>query len=323
MISIEEACEILKKGNILAIPTETVYGLAANAYDDSAILKVFERKGRPAWNPLIVHTGDLEQLTELTTNVPIGARDLIKAFWPGSLTLVLPKSDKVSTFVTAGKDSVAIRMPNHPMTLSLLRALSFPLVAPSANPFQRISPTSAMQVSRYFGDELPILDGGPCAVGVESTIVSFVQGAPEILRLGSVTQQMIESVIGKVDVRTYAVGNPDAPGMIRSHYAPRTPAFLLEDMESVIPKLKPYKIGIVRYAQPIHEEEISQQLVLSPKGDIEEAARNLFQMLAEMDEASLDLIFIEPFPDVGIGSAANDRLFRATLPMEELRRFMP
>ncbi len=296
---------------LVAIPTETVYGLAANALNEKAVQKIFEAKGRPRFNPLIVHIYDLAQLNGLACYIPEKAVRLAKKFWPGPLTLILPKSSKVPEIITAGKPTVGIRMPNHPLTLELLKGLPFPVAAPSANPFTRVSPTSADHVAGYFGDRIPaILDGGPCEVGLESTIVGFDGEAPIVYRKGGISVEAIEAVVGKVQMETKNNKAPIAPGMLLKHYSPRTPLIVSNNIKKTLKDHSSKKIGVLTFsAMAVPEATVLK--VLSPKASLEEAAKRLFATLHELDEAGLDLIIAERFPEEGLGRSINDRLKRA------------
>lgn len=211
-----KAVEILNREDVVAIPTETVYGLAGNIYSEKAIKKIFQLKQRPLFNPLIVHVHSLAQAEEIVTQIPEKARLLAKAFWPGSLTLILPKKDTVPDLVTAKKDTVAVRIPGHPVTLELLKNLNFPLAAPSANPFGSISPTQASHVANYFEDGLSlILDGGNCENGIESTIIGFEDDKPVLYRLGSIALEEITNEVGEIEIKNKKEKSPDAPGCFR------------------------------------------------------------------------------------------------------------
>jgi len=303
--------ELLKDNQLVAIPTETVYGLAANAFDTDAVSEIFKMKGRPRFNPLIVHIHDLKQLEDLATNIPDVAMKLAKVFWPGPLTLILPKQPNVPDIITAGKSTVGVRMPNHPITLELLKGLSFPLAAPSANPFTRVSPTSAEHVANYFGNRIPaILDGGPCQVGLESTIVGFDGETPIVYRKGGISIEAIEAVVGKVKILTENNIRPEAPGMLVKHYSPKTPLLVCENLTEVLQQHSKKKVGILSFYSPdFPQAEIVK--VLSQNKNLEEAAKVLFASLHALDEANLDLILAERFPEEGLGVSINDRLLRA------------
>ena len=310
--NIQEAVKILNQNDVISIPTETVYGLAGNIYSEQAISKIFEMKNRPLFNPLIVHIHAYEQLNQLTSYVPPKAQLLANSFWPGGLTMVLKKNAAVPDLITAGKDSVAIRMPNHPVTLALLKQLSFPLAAPSANPFGCISPTKAAHVEDYFGLKLTmVLDGGDCKNGIESTIIGFENDEPVLYRLGAISIEEIEKVIGQVQIKNKKENAPDAPGMLSKHYAPLTTTYLTENLEEIINSFPGKKIGLLSFTGKIDMPHIVHQETLSCKADMKEAAVNLYAALHRLDKLGLDVIIAERLPDVGLGISINDRLERA------------
>lgn len=301
------AKELLETGKLVAIPTETVYGLATNALDSEAVLSIYKAKNRPSFDPLIVHIGNTDWLTRLTTEVPKAAINLIEAFWPGPLTLILPKSELVPDIVTSGLPFVGIRMPRHPMSLALLKQLDFPLAAPSANPFSYVSPTTAKHVEDQLGDKIAyILDGGPCIVGLESTIVSFEDiNNPKILRFGGIDQDAIESIIGPVSLAISNNSNPSAPGQLDKHYATGKTTHLVN---------KPYELlqfnqnGVftIGYGEGLFDFN------LSPTENLDEIAQQLFTALRVADSSNQLEIAISKVPDIGIGRAINDRMVRAT-----------
>lgn len=303
----KQAAALLREGKLVAIPTETVYGLAANVYDAEAVLRIFEVKNRPAFDPLIVHVRDRAQVKEVARSIPPEALALMDRFWPGPLTLVLPKQPRVPDIVTSGLDTVGVRMPAHPMALDLLRSLDFPLAAPSANPFGYISPTTAQHVADQLGERIPyILDGGPCAVGVESTIIGWEDGVPVLYRPGGLSLEAIEEVIGSVRPQVKQV-LPAAPGMIESHYAPRKPLFVGEVgalMNAHVGK----RIGVIAFRA---HHAAARCETLSAQGDPSEAAHKLFAAMRALDTSDVDVILAEVFPEVGLGKAINDRLRRA------------
>ena len=307
--SVQHAAALLQRGEVVAIPTETVYGLAANAFDADAVLKVFEIKQRPSFDPLIAHIGRMEQLRDVVTHVPPQAQALIDRFWPGPLTLVLPKQQRVPDIVTSGLDTVGVRMPAHPLALELLRSLDFPLAAPSANPFGYVSPTTAQHVADQLGNHVPyILDGGPCTVGVESTIVGFLPD-PVLLRAGGVPIEDIETVIGPLSkpTSTIATERPEAPGMLASHYAPHK-RLIVGGPATFLPMHRNERVGVISF---MHNHGAAINEVLSPTGNLHEAARNLFAALRRLDASDVDLVLAEVFPEEGLGRAINDRLGRA------------
>ena len=311
--SIEDAAVKLKNNELIAIPTETVYGLAANAYSELAVQKIFDLKKRPAYNPLIVHIKSSNQLNDVAKDIPEKAIILAKHFWPGPLTLVLKKQNHIPDLVTAGKDTVAIRVPNHPITLQLLDKLDFPLAAPSANPFGSISPTCAQHVFNYFRDKLElILDGGPCEKGIESTIIGFENNEPVLYRLGSTSTDEIEKLIGKVAFYKNKQNEIKAPGMLSRHYAPKTETFLTNDVKALTKSFPDKKIGLLLFQDNSFDTKNVFKEILSSNGNMAEAAKNLYAALHRLDEAGFDLIIAEKFPNEGLGKSINDRLERAT-----------
>jgi L-threonylcarbamoyladenylate synthase len=310
---IAKAIDILNNEDVVAIPTETVYGLAGNIYVEKAIRKIFHLKQRPLFNPLIVHTHSIEQLKEIVSHIPEKAKLLADAFWPGSLTLILHKKSNISDLVTAGKDTVAVRIPNHPVTLELLKKLNFPLAAPSANPFGCISPTSSSHVENYFKGKLSmVLEGGDCENGIESTIIGFENEEPVLYRLGSISIEDITNVIGEVKIKNKQDSAPDAPGMLSRHYAPETSSYLVTDVEDFIAGQPDKKIGVLLFNKEIDSPNIEHIEILSAKGDLKEAASKLYASLHRLDTLNLDMIVAERFPDYGLGKSINDRLERAT-----------
>ncbi len=307
------AQRVLSKDEIIAIPTETVYGLAGNAFSEVAVKKIYDLKQRPYYNPLIVHIKSADFLPNVASDIPESALTLARAFWPGPLTLVLKKQDLIPDLVTAGKDTVAIPMPNHLLTQQLLNKLDFPLAAPSANPFGSISPTTAQHVQQYFGDQLEvILDGGTCERGIESTIIGFEDGRPIIYRLGSLSVEDIEEKIGKVLASTHNDTAPAAPGMLSRHYAPATDAYLTDDVAQFIHTHPGKKIGLLLFQHRIDDYPVEHQEILSESGDLKEAAKNLYAAMHRLDQMQLDMIVAERFPDRGLGKTINDKLQRAT-----------
>ena len=311
--AIRKAVALLNQDELVAIPTETVYGLAGNIFSEKAVRKIFEMKKRPLFNPLIAHIHSIKQLEELAKDIPAEARLLAKHFWPGALTLLLKKQSHVPDLITAGKDTVAVRMPNHPVALQLLKELKYPLAAPSANPFGCISPTQAKHVEEYFGSKLAmVLDGGSCSKGIESTIIGFENGEAVLYRLGSISIESIEEVIGTLKIRNNNETSPDAPGMLSRHYAPATTTYLVLDVEEFIKNFKGKKIGVLVFKDEINDLSIKHQEVLSKAGDLDEAASKLYEAMHCMDKLDLDMIVAERFPNIGLGKSINDRLERAT-----------
>lgn len=306
------AARLLREEKLVAIPTETVYGLAGNAFSEKAVADIFSVKQRPVFDPLIVHTSSLERLETLATSLPEQARALAARFMPGPLTLLLPKAAMIPDLVTSGSELVALRIPAHPVALALLQMLDFPLAAPSANPFGYISPTTAAHVAAQLGDKIPyILDGGACQIGLESTIVGFPDGGrPIVYRKGGLSVEAIEEVVGKVDVQAHSSSNPQAPGMLKSHYAPRVP-LVLGTREELAVAYPDARVGVLSFREKWKGISDDHQEVLSVSGDYAEAARHLFAAMRKLDSLDLDLILAELLPEEDLGRAINDRLRRA------------
>lgn len=309
---ISKAVAILQKESLVAIPTETVYGLAGNIYSENAIKSIFETKQRPLFNPLIVHIPSANYLEKIVSYIPKKAKLLADKFWPGPLTLVLPKKDNIPDVITAGKTTVAVRVPNHPVTLELLKQLDFPLAAPSANPFNRISPTTAQHVESYFKNKIEmVLDGGACKNGIESTIIGFEDDTPIVYRLGSISIEDIEAVVGEISVKNKKENSPEAPGMLNKHYAPSTPTVLSTNVSEELKKHPNKRIGILSFKTSFENHAVQHQIIVSAKGDLAEATSKLYDALHELDNLDLDIIIAEIFPDFGLGKSINDRLQRA------------
>jgi L-threonylcarbamoyladenylate synthase len=302
---IETAAALLRAGQLVAFPTETVYGLGADATNAYAVLSIYETKGRPRFNPLIVHCANMEMAERLAVFSPLAQR-LTAAFWPGPLSIVLPlrPGHGLADVATAGLDTVALRMPDHPLALALLRATDRPLAAPSANPSGKLSPTTAEQVRRGFGERVPVLDGGPCLSGVESTIIALDGERLVQLRAGALAREEIERVIGQ-PVGLAAEGAAiSAPGMLLSHYAPNAHMRLDTSPQE----------GEAFLAFGPQAPFAGMMRNLSESGDLHEAARNLFSMLHELDASGATMIAVSPIPETGLGEAINDRLRRAAAP---------
>lgn len=304
-----KAKALLEKGELVAIPTETVYGLAANAFNENAVLKIYEVKNRPKFNPLIIHSNSLERFEKWGIEISPKLKLLADKFSPGPLTYVVPKSTQIPDIISAGQDSVAIRIPNHKVALELLSALDFPLAAPSANPSEYVSPTSAFHVQAQLGDALEyILDGGPCSIGVESTIIDVRGDKVRLLRLGGISKEEIEEVLGEEIEDLLVSDNIIAPGMMKRHYATQHPLLFEKEMNIEMITENTYALRFKDFADylPIH-----RQFLLSPNGDLNEAAAKLFSVMRKMDEIEMDMIIAEKLPEIGIGRAINDRLERA------------
>ncbi|WP_317987824.1 L-threonylcarbamoyladenylate synthase [Hyalangium gracile] len=307
--------EILRQGGVVALPTETVYGLAANAEDELAVRRVFAIKGRPATHPLIVHLAGVDALPDWARSIPEEARRLAAAFWPGPLTLVLPRTSRATDAVTGGQDTVALRVPAHPVALAVLRELGGGLAAPSANRFGRVSPTTAEHVRHDLGNDVDlVLDGGPSIVGVESTIVDLSSGAPAILRPGGLAAEELERVLGyPVPVRTASTVR--VSGTLASHYAPRVGVVLVEPSEALARvealRLQGLQVGFLGPSTlSLPRELIRLDIPEDPAG----AARLLYLRLREADVAGLDVLVACLPPAQGLGLAVRDRLSRAAAP---------
>ncbi len=310
---IHHAVDLLKAGELVAIPTETVYGLAANALNPDAVLKIYETKGRPAFNPLIVHVHDFGEFEKYASEVHPLIKTLAEKFSPGPLTYVLPKKSIVPDIVTGGGETVALRVPGHPLTLKLLSQLDFPLAAPSANPFGYISPVLAEHVAEQLDGKIPyILDGGHSMIGLESTVVTVENNKLVVLRIGGVPLEDLHEVAGELELRINLSSNPKSPGQLKSHYAPRIP-LVFGDVSQLIQSHSGKKIALLVFSERNHSTNVVAQEVLSPARDIKEAARNLFAALRRLDKTNADVILAERFPEFGFGLAINDRLERAAV----------
>ena len=309
--SIDKAAALLVAGEVVAIPTETVYGLAGNLFNPSAVEKIYTLKNRPRNNPLIVHVKDMEAALPLITEFPKPLQQLAEKYWPGPLTVLLKKSKLVPDSITAGSDFVAIRVPAHPLTKQLLEQIPFPLVAPSANPFTRISPTKAEHVEQYFGDSIPcILDGGSCSVGLESTIIGMNNDTPLLYREGVLGKLLLESLIGPIEKFNPQKNTILTPGQWPRHYAPLTKTILCK-REEIMLHVKD-NTGIIVYKEPLLSVNTNQQHILSETGSLVEAAKNLYQILHHVDKQKYETIICEMLPQEELGNTINDRLKRAS-----------
>ncbi len=311
---VAHAAGLIRAGRLVAFPTETVYGLGANALDPVAVERIYEAKGRPHSSPIILHVSDLEMIRRVVAAWPEAAQRLAERFWPGPLTLVLPKTPAVPDLVTAGLPTVGVRMPAHPIALELVRAAGVPIAAPSANRFTEISPTTAEHVRRSLGERVDyILDGGPCAVGIESTVLTLAEGTPTLLRPGGVSRAEIEAVIGKLkvtDTEVSASPSPGgniahaSPGMHPRHYSPRTPLYLVENG-------KVMKEGRGAYLQLSRAAESHPiEVVVMPSDPVAYASK-LYEVLHVLDVRGFDWIAVEAPPDLPEWEAVRDRLRRA------------
>ncbi len=306
--ALKRAAGLLKGGDIVAFPTETVYGLGADAFNPQAVAKVFELKKRPHFDPLIVHIAANTTVEEIASSVPLVARRLMERFWPGPLTVILPKKPVVPDIVTAGLATVGVRMPGHPIALDLIRALGRPIAAPSANPFGYMSATTARHVARLFREGLPlVLDGGPASFGIESTVVSITEdGRVRVHRHGSVSVEELAACVGEVVEKKQDGGGCESPGELPYHYAPHTPLRVIGGPAEI----KVENSAFLAFRKP--EGGIARHVrVLSEKGDMREAAAGFFSSLIELDATASEIIYAEAIPETGLGRAMMERLRKA------------
>lgn len=329
--TIAEAAALIRAGELVAFPTETVYGLGANALDSAALARIFAAKGRPTTDPLIVHVADAAQLDAIVTHMPPLAERLIAAFWPGALTLILTRRSHVPASVSAGLPTVAVRMPAHPVALALIRAAGLPIAAPSANRFAHTSPTTAQHVYDDLAGRLTlILDGGATNIGVESTIVDVSAAHPQVLRPGGVSLEALRQIAPDIEItRRYikaieANGEAlPAPGMLLKHYAPRIPLHLFEGSDTAVRAMirktalnliaQEQRVGLLIATDdvPALADLSASQVQLGTLADLESVARALFAGLRDLDDQPIDVILARTFPPIGLGLAINDRLLRA------------
>jgi L-threonylcarbamoyladenylate synthase len=308
--ALREAASVLRRGGLVAFPTETVYGLGADAFNPIAVARVFEVKARPSFDPLIVHLADGADLGRVSPSGDPRALALGTRFWPGPLTLVLPRRPDVPDLVTSGLDSVAVRVPDHPAARALIAAAGTPVAAPSANPFGYVSPTTAAHVAELLGRCVDlVLDGGPCTVGVESTILSLVSDPPAILRPGGVAREALEEALGLALAVAGRAERPLAPGQLDRHYATRTPLRVLPGRAGSALAAEG-RVGLLAWSAEPPAGWAAVE-ILSPDGSKETAAARLFAALRRLDAAGLDLILAEPCDESGLGHAIMDRLRRA------------
>ncbi|MFZ9303484.1 MAG: L-threonylcarbamoyladenylate synthase, partial [Sediminibacterium sp.] len=295
--SIQDIIDVLKKGDIAGIPTETVYGLGANGLDEKAVQKIFTVKGRPNKNPLILHTHSLKELKKLVKHISPIAKNLANYYWPGPLTILFDKSELVSDQITAGSKKVAIRIPKHPMFLEILKSVDFPIAAPSANPYQSISPTTAQQVDDYFKEKVPfVLDGGKCDCGLESTIVGIEKDTIIIYRMGGITIESLRKFHPKVEIYNNENTKVVTSGMDLKHYAPKTKLIVVDNIDQY-KKLHPHtNIGVLAFKET----------------DNKSIAKEFYHRLYQLDQQNFDLIITTKFKNIGIGKALNDKLQRAS-----------
>ena len=310
--SVSEAARLLREGEVVAIPTETVYGLAGNAFEPKALAKIFAAKERPTFDPLIVHIADIDQLADIAKDIPDEAYKLAEAYWPGPMTIILPKKDCIPDLCTSGLPSVAVRFPSHPVAQAIIKESGLPLAAPSANLFKHVSPTTAEHVAAQIADRIAgIVDGGACSVGVESSIISLAGETPTVLRPGAITPEMFSKVIGSVAVKesTSKPGQAmQAPGQCDTHYRPSVPLFF-----GNVPAGHALPARTARIAFGDTPGPIPPTVNLSESGDMTEATSKLYAYMHDLDTPDYDLILVDPIPNTGIGMALNDRLKRASV----------
>ncbi len=311
--NISAAAAFLQNDELVAIPTETVYGLAGNAFSEKAVKSIFETKQRPHYNPLILHFAEKEMMKDFAIDVPDEAQELMKTFWPGPLTLVLPKSNKISDLVSGNLKTVAMRIPNHALTISLLKNIDFPLAAPSANMFGCLSPTSIQHVQNQLNGKIPmILDGGTCEKGLESTIIGFEDGIPKIYRLGAITLEDIINVLPSIVYHENSSEKVLAPGMLPYHYSPNAKLYLVNDLQSALTAFKNKNIGVVTFSSAVADIEKDKLKVLSKNRNFKEASQKLYAALHELDALNVECIIVEKFPEYDLGRTINNRLMKAS-----------
>lgn len=305
--NIQEAAALIRKGGLVVFPTETVYGLGADAFNSAAVRKIFEVKKRPFFNPLIVHIARIEDLELLCSDVTELVLELAGKFWPGPLTLVLQRKATVPDIVTAGLPTVAVRMPAHPIALELIRKSCTPIAAPSANMFGCLSPTETGHVEKQLDYVDYILDGGRCPVGIESTVLAVNNKSISILRPGAVTADdlkeynlLIPENPGQGEVRF------QSPGLLKSHYSPKKPLYIINDLINI-----PAGAGLIVFTNPQQKIDVGKLEVLSPGGCLSEAAANLFPALHRLEESEVESIYVRALPETGLGVAIMDRLRKA------------
>lgn len=303
---VKRAGKLINDGGLVIFPTETVYGLGANALDENSVKKIFEVKERPTYDPLIVHISSLEQIYSVVSSFPDDAKKLAKKFWPGPLTMILPKSPKIPYLVTSNLESVGVRIPNHPLALKFLEEANCPVAGPSANKFGYISPTKSSHLDDLIDGVDYLLDGGDCEVGIESTIISLI-GEPTVLRKGRISIEELEAVIGNVKMNVNSSSRPEAPGMLEKHYAPKTKLEIFDSEKSY-----DGNIAFIAFGDNLPKINIKKIINLSEKMDFSEAGENLYSTLRMLDSGEFDLILTSYIPNKGIGRAINDKLKRAS-----------
>lgn len=313
--TVSQAAAHIRAGELVAFPTETVYGLGADASNDAAVAKIFTAKGRPSDHPLIVHIASSAQVLDYASSLPLFAECLIKAFWPGPLTVILQRKPGVATAAAGGQNSIGLRCPAHPLALEFLKACGSGVAGPSANKFGRVSPTTALHVAQEFGDSLMVLDGGPCTVGIESSIVDCTRGQPVLLRPGVLTRAQLSAACGETVLS--ADDQPDdaprAPGTLESHYAPNAKVRLMDAkaIQTALDLLGADAAHIAVYARSIVRIKSTQVLYRRMPEDALATAEQLFAVLRDFDAQGVKLIWIEPVPEAAEWDGVRDRLARA------------
>ncbi len=319
-LTIEQGAKKIRAGELVAFPTETVYGLGADASNDAAVAKIFAAKGRPANHPLIVHIASSAQVPDYASSVPLFAERLMQAFWPGPLTVILPRKPGVASAAAGGQDSIGLRCPDHPVALAFLAACNTGVAGPSANRFGRVSPTTAQHVHSEFGDALMVLDGGPCQVGIESCIVDCTRGQPVLLRPGVLTRAQLEAACGErvldkneADQRLPGSATPRASGTLASHYAPHARVRLMDAkaIQTALDVLGADAAHIAVYARAIVRIQSSRVVYRRMPDDATATAQQLFAVLRDFDAQGVKLIWIETLPEAVIWDGVRDRLMRA------------
>lgn len=308
------AASLLANDEVVAMPTETVYGLAGNGFSETAVRKIYAVKNRPLYNPLILHVPSTDSIPQLVKHIPETAHALLKKFAPGPLTFLLPKKEIVPDLITAGSHKVAIRIPQHPMALQLLENCSFPVAAPSANPFGYISPTKPEHVFNQLKNTIPyILDGGNCDAGVESTVVGFNENdIPVIYRLGVITQEQIKAEVEDCLMHeSNADKHLQSPGMLKYHYSPKTKLIISNQLSADVLNYNADEIAVITFQNQLPQNQVKHQIQLSTNGSLTEAAHNLYAALHSADALNVKLIIAEEHPNTGIGKTINERLWKA------------
>lgn len=312
--NIAKAATLIRNGDVVAFPTETVYGLGANAFNPEAVQKIFTIKERPNFNPLIVHLTNVEQIESISSYKEndrlIELLQKVQHFWPGPLSVILPRKENIPTVVTGGLDTVAIRIPSHPIARALIDKSGYPIAAPSANKFTHISPTKAEHVEKSLGKDIFILDGGSTTVGLESTVITLVTNPPQLLRPGFVTFESLKMALGEIEHGAKTSDHPASPGMIKRHYAPNTPLFFLDkiDLNSI-----PKNSALISFGERELNDitKFSEVIYLSKNGNLEEVCANLFSSLYKLDNKGYEMILIDSCSEDGLGLAIMDRISRA------------